>query len=44
MVLTLLLLLWNHDNFILKIHQEKLAILIKGGFLLVVSKLEVYQE
>ena len=32
MVLTLLLLLWNHDNFILKIHQEKLATLDKGWF------------
>ena len=43
MVLTLLLLLCNHDNLILKLGtSEKIATLLKGGFLLVISKLEVY--
>ena len=40
----LLLLLCNHDNMILKLHQRKVATWMKGGLLLVVSKLEVYQE
>ena len=33
MVLILLPLLCNHDNLILKLHQKKMATLIKGGFL-----------
>ena len=44
MVLTLLLLLCNHDNLILKLHQKKIATWMKDGFIYVVSKLEVYQE
>ena len=32
MVLTLLLLLRNNVNFILKLHQKKIASLMKGGF------------
>ena len=33
MVLILLLPLCNHDNLILKLHQKKIATLMKGGFL-----------
>ena len=44
MVLVLLSFLCNHDNLILKLHQKKVSIVIKGGFLQVDSKLEVEQE
>ena len=44
MMLILLHLLCNHDDLILKLHQNELATMMKGGFLWVVSKLEVYQE
>ena len=43
MVLILFLLIFNHDNLILKL-QQKIATLMKDGFLQVDSKLEVYQE
>ena len=32
MVLILLLLLCNHDNLVLKLHQRKIAPLMKDGF------------
>ena len=32
-VLSLLPLLWNHGNLTLKLHQKKIATLMKGGFL-----------
>ena len=44
MVLSLLPILCNHSNLTLKLHQEKIATLMKSGFLFVDSKLEVYQE
>ena len=44
MVLVLLSLLCNHDILILKQHQNKIATLVKGGFLQLDSKLEMYQE
>ena len=44
MVLILLLLLCDHDNLILKLRQKKIATLMNGDFLYVVSKFEVYQE
>ena len=33
MELILLPLLCNHDNLVLKLHQEKISTLMKGGFL-----------
>ena len=44
MVLILLPHLCNHNNLVLKLHQTKIATLMKGGFLQIESKLEVYQE
>ena len=44
MVLILLYFLCNYDNLTLKLHQEKRSPLMKDGFLLADSKLEVYQE
>ena len=44
MVLVLLSLICNHDTFDTKIALEKVATLMKGGFLWVDSKLEVYQK
>ena len=44
MVLLLLAFLCNPNNLILKLHQKKTTTLKEGGFLLVESKLEVYQE
>ena len=44
MVVILLSFLWNYDNLTLKLHQEKRRYLMKDGFLLAGSKLEVYQE
>ena len=44
MALILFLLFCNHNDLILKLHQKKIATLMKGGFLQVESKLEVYQE
>ena len=42
-VLSFLLLLFNHANLTLKLHQ-KIATLMKGGFSKVDSKFEVYLE
>ena len=44
MVVILLSFLCNYDNLILKLHQEKPSYLMKDGFLLTDSKLEVCQE
>ena len=44
MVLILLLLLCDQDNLILKLRQKKIATLMNGDFLYIVSKFEVYQE
>ena len=44
MALSLLPLLRNHGNFNTKITSENIATLMKGGFLWVDSKLEVYQK
>ena len=44
MVLILLFRLFNHDNLILKLQQQKIANLMKRGSLQVVLKLKVYQE
>ena len=44
MVLISLPLLCNHDNLILKLHQKKLAALMKDGFLYVDSKKKLCQE
>ena len=44
-LLSLLPLLCNHGNLTLELYiSEKIAILMKGDFLYVDSKLEVYQE
>ena len=44
MVIILLSFLCNYDNLILKLYQEKRSYLMKDGFLLKNSKLEVCQE
>ena len=44
MVLILLCLFWNRNNLILKLHLNKAATLMKGGYLQAGSKLEVYCE
>ena len=44
MVVILLSFLCNYDNLILKLHQEKRRNLMKDGFLLADSMLEVCQE
>ena len=44
MVLILLPLFCNHNNLILKLHQKEITTVMKGGFLLVESKLEFRQE
>ena len=44
MVLILFFRLFNHDNLILKLQQQKIANLMKRVFLQVVLKLKVYQE
>ena len=44
MVVILLSFLCNYDNLTLKLHQKNAATLMKDGFLLADSKLEVYQE
>ena len=43
-VFSLLPFHYNHGNLTLKFHPKKIATLMKCGFLLVDSKLEVYQE
>ena len=43
MALTLLPLLYSHDNLTLKLHQKKIVTLLEGAFLQVDSKLELYQ-